>query len=37
MHDFRVDGLIMTGFVMVVALLSTDDGFRIAGFEICCT
>ena len=29
MHDFRVDGLLMIGFVLLAALLSgdVDDGF----------
>ena len=34
MCDFRVDGLIMIGFVLVAVLLIADDGHRMAGFEL---
>ena len=34
MHDFRVGGLEMTGFMLIVVLLNIDDGLGMTGFEL---
>ena len=34
MCDFRVNGLVMTGFLLVVVLLSADDDLGMADFEL---
>ena len=34
MNEFRVDGLVMIGFVLVAALLSVDGGLGKAGPEL---